>query len=586
MAAEPPNCTDYGETRRMIRLKTNLAILLTMSAAASLCGGVAAQGDTLAGKSDAFLARAVSANSTRGWSHVIVRFAATLNRTQERKLAALHAGIYRNLPFIRSAALRVPTRNLAALAALPFVERLSADVEMKKTDEFTVEHTGADTAFRLNSLTGTGVGVAIVDSGVHMKADLKDPTGKSRIVAQVSFRPGGLTDDACGHGTHIAGIIAGSGKSSTGTACFRTFYGIARNANIVNVRVLDKYGQATVSTVLSGIQWTIANKALYNIRVMNLSMGHPVGESYTTDPLCQAVEAAWKSGITVVCAAGNGGRRSDIAGDGDNEGFGTSYGSIQSPGNDPFVITVGASKNVDNVRANDRIATYSGRGPSRLDYVMKPDIVAPGNRIIALCADNSILDTYNGNTNDIRYTEYMTTTNTDWSKTYFRLSGTSMAAPVVAGAVALLLQKDPMLTPDTIKARLMITADKRTDASGVYDPCTYGAGHLNITAALQSTAIATQSALSPALIRDSTGSVLVDTSQIIWGTAGGSQIIWGINGVNDLRVIWGSQVIWGTSLNQLSASQIIWGTSVWADQIIWGTSNSAVDLTSTAIQGE
>ena len=116
------------------------------------------------------------------------------------------------------------------------------------------------------------------------------------------------TDDCCGHGTHVAGIIAGNGATSTGSQYYRTFYGIARNANLVSVRVLDQNGQGSVSTVISGLQWVVANKAKYNIRVINLSLGHPVGESYTTDPLCQAVEAAWKAGIVVVCAAGNNGR--------------------------------------------------------------------------------------------------------------------------------------------------------------------------------------------------------------------------------------------------------------------------------------
>src|SRR5262249_15352551 len=195
------------------------------------------------------------------------------------------------------------------------------------------------------------------------------------------------TDDACGHGTHVAGIVAGNGAASSDTDCFRTFLGIARSTSLVNVRVLDQNGQASVSTVISGIQWAIDNKSAYNIRVMNLSVGHPVGESYQTDPLCQACEAAWGNGIVVIAAAGNDGRlNASVTECSDNEGFGTKYGSIGSPGNDPYVITVGAMKSVDGSRANDTIATYSSRGPTLGDLTLKPDVVAPGNQVISLRA--------------------------------------------------------------------------------------------------------------------------------------------------------------------------------------------------------
>ena len=248
-------------------------------------------------------------------------------------------------------------------------------------------------AYQQTNLTGAQVGVAVLDSGIRASQDLASQgTGTgNRITTAVNFVSGeNQTNDTCGHGTHVAGILAGNGFASSGTGAFRTFVGIAPAANLVNVRVLNANGQGNVSDVVSGIQWVITNKSHYNIRVMNLSVGHPVGESYTTDPLCQAVEKAWKAGIVVVVAAGNEGRIQNTTDASlDNEGYGTDYGSIQSPGNDPYVITVGAMKATDMVfaangtwthnRSNDHIATYSSRGPSRLDLVMKPDIVAPGN---------------------------------------------------------------------------------------------------------------------------------------------------------------------------------------------------------------
>ena len=161
----------------------------------------------------------------------------------------------------------------------------------------------------------------------------------------------------------------------------------------MNVRVLDNLGSGATSTIIAGLQWVVANKTAYNIRVINLSLGHAVGESYHTDPLCQAVEAAYKAGIVVVCSAGNQGRQQNTVNSAlNNEGYGANYGSVDAPANDPYVITVGAMKSMDGKRADDRIATYSSRGPSYGDMVLKPDLVAPGNKIISLRSPGSTLD--------------------------------------------------------------------------------------------------------------------------------------------------------------------------------------------------
>jgi serine protease AprX len=541
-------------------------------------------------KGDLFVQRQMAHGQRTGWTSVILKLDGSLTPAQDNALRSLGADIYRRLPIVSSVALRVPNRNLQKLASLPFVQRLSADVQVVKTDEFTVKSSGADVAYSQYGLTGSGIGVAIVDSGIRPHMDLTKPgllgtvlLSSNRIVKNVNFVAGETTtNDLCGHGTHVAGIVGGNGESSDGLLAYRTFYGIARKVNLVNVRVLDRVGQGNVSTVIAGIQWVMSNKSNYNIRVLNLSLGHPVGESYTTDPLCQAVEAAWKKGIVVVCAAGNEGRMNMTPGSGtDNEGWGTAYGSINSPANSPYVITVGATKSMDGKRVNDRIATYSGRGPSRLDYVLKPDIIAPGNQIISTLADDSYLDTEHSDTNLISAVTYLLSPLTGDASKYFRLSGTSMAAPVVSGAAAMMLQKYPGLTPDTVKARLMMSADKWTDAAGNSDPCTYGAGYLNIPAALRSTVTATQYAMSPFLTEDENGNVFIDMTRAIWG----SKAIWG-TGVSDLRAVWGTKAIWGSSLNVLDASKAIWGSTVWGDRAVWGTTTGAVDLTSKAINGE
>ena len=509
-------------------------------------------------------------------------------------MIALGGDVYRHLPLIDSLAVKLPRKSLESLARDPRILSISADVAVKKSDEFTVGRTGADVAWNANAgfgVTGSGVGIAVLDSGV----DTGHPDLAGRVARRVNFASGDSVDeDLCGHGTHVAGIAAGGGTESSGPTAFRTFYGIAPESHVVSVRVLNRVGQGTVSDSIAGFQWAIANKDAYNIRVLNFSAGHAVGESYETDPLCQAVEAAWKAGIVVVVAAGNQGRiENKVKKSRDNEGFGTNWGSIQSPGNDPLAITVGAMKPGGVDRLSDKVATYSSRGPSRYDFVMKPDIVAPGNRVISLNPDSgtSYLANLWGKSNSLPWNAYLTDPagKKKPSERYFVLSGTSMAAPVVAGAAALLLQKDPSLTPDTVKARLMISATKWLGPTGLGDPLTYGAGYLNIPAALSATNVtAAQPARTPSLVRTADGWVILDPNDltmsagrnIIWGTAGFSpNIIWGTAGFSP-------NIIWGTAGFALNNSRIIWGTNLWTSMTAFPISASSADLSATAIFGE
>src|SRR6266850_769457 len=200
---------------------------------------------------------------------------------------------------------------------------------------------------------GTGIGVAVIDSGITPKNDLTVRSGvTSRIVYSESFIGVPDTTDAYGHGTHVAGIVGGNAEDSTGPGFARTYKGVAPNVNLINLRVLDQNGAGREADVIAAIDRAIQLKDTYNIRVINLSLGHPVYESYKLDPLCKAVEAAWKAGIVVVVAAGNYGR--------DNSHGTKGYGTIASPGNDPYVITVGATNAKGTAtKADDRIASYS-----------------------------------------------------------------------------------------------------------------------------------------------------------------------------------------------------------------------------------
>jgi len=298
---------------------------------------------------------------------------------------------------------------------------------------------------------GRGVTVAVIDSGVTVHADL----GDERLVGWHDFvkRKKEPYDDA-GHGTFVAGLIAGDGSASLpledGGFADVQFRGVAPAADIVAVKVLDKFGRGRASQLIAGILWAIDQKDALGIDVMNISIaGTPVGPA-EVDPVAQAVRAAWEAGITVVCAAGNEGE------------FG--LGGILSPGNEPHVITVGATdtKQTDEVD-DDRVAAYSSYGPTLYDEFAKPDLVAPGNRNISLRTPRSYIDkTFPENV--IPLEDYWSATaladaSPSLESEYLMLSGTSTSAPVVAGAVALMLEDDPELAPDDVKLRLMASAD-------------------------------------------------------------------------------------------------------------------------------
>jgi serine protease AprX len=300
---------------------------------------------------------------------------------------------------------------------------------------------------RIAGVTGQGIGVAVLDSGISPHSALSN-----KVIASVSFVSGDpIVSDVYGHGTHIAGIIAGSGAAATYVTPLYTG-GIAPGANLINVRVLGADGTGQTSDVIAGLEWVIANRAKYNIRVVNLSLGHPVTEPAATDPLCEVVAEAVRAGIVVVAAAGNSGKTADGH---------MVLGGIASPGNSPLALTVGALNTWGTTsRRDDSVTTYSSRGPTRFDLVVKPDVAAPGNKIVSLQANGSYLPTFYPSLHKAGY----------GTNAYMLLSGTSMAAPMVSGAVALLLQGNPSLTPAQIKLAL------QSGATYVKDGGLLGAG--------------------------------------------------------------------------------------------------------------
>ena len=299
------------------------------------------------------------------------------------QLLSTLGSLLNSLPLVNALVADLPLAKVLTLANQSNVKYVSLDRPLAPTLSNAAPAVNAFAAWQ-SGYTGAGVGVALIDSGVSSHPDLNGGfLGLSRVVWNQSFVPGNLSaNDQYGHGTHIAGLIAGNGASSKGSKYSRTFEGIAPQANLINLRVLDKNGAGSDSAVISAISTAIALKPLFNIRVINLSLGRAIYENYTLDPLCQAVEAAWKSGIVVVVAAGNNGRYQPTDG----------YATVTAPGNDPYVLTVGAMKPMGTpTRVDDLIASYSSKGPTAIDAVVKPDLVAPGNLLVSLEAPGSTL---------------------------------------------------------------------------------------------------------------------------------------------------------------------------------------------------
>lgn len=339
---------------------------------------------------------------------VIVQYKQIPTDAQHGVIKSKKGLLKHKLDLVKGAVYNIPPALLKDLDADPNVVYVSPDRPVHGMLDYANPTVNANLA-KQAGFDGTGVGVAVIDSGISTSGDLK------KLAYSQNFVPGSTsTMDGYGHGTHVAGIVSGSGQNSSCSTCTRSFIGMAPNTNVINLRVLDNNGVGSDSAVISAIQSAIKLKSTYNIRVINLSLGRPVYESYTLDPLCQAVESAWKAGIVVVVAAGNEGRNNSAGTDG--------YATITSPGNDPYVITVGAMKDMRTFsRTDDLIASYSSKGPTLLDQIAKPDLVAPGNRVISMYSNGATLvSSYPGNLVPLSYYK-SNTTGTSSSYSYYTL---------------------------------------------------------------------------------------------------------------------------------------------------------------------
>jgi serine protease AprX len=469
-----------------------------------------------------------------GHSRVIVRAGNTASLPLVTAVITQAGGtVGRSLPIIGSIAADVPNVSVPLLAANPLVARLSLDRVIAGAMERTSATVGATAAREQFGYDGSGIGVAIIDSGVTpWHDDLSDPAagGSQRVDRFVDFVDGRqAANDDYGHGTHVAGIVAGNGFDSSGRRS-----GIAPGAHVIALKVLDGAGRGRISDVIAALDYVVSNRDALNIRVANLSVATGVYESYNSDPLTLAARSAVEAGIVVVAAAGNNGRRPDGR---------TRYGGITAPGNAPWVLTVGASSHMGTVdRADDTIAAFSSRGPTAIDRGAKPDLVAPGVGIESLSDPDSSF--YTGKSpyllSGTVATAYLP---------YLSLSGTSMAAPVVTGTVALMLHANRSLTPNQVKAILQSTAE----SSRRYDQLTQGAGFLNAKRAVE-------------LARNWSAPDLfvpwMTTGIVIGANDDGGGIVWGTND-GDGGVVWGTDddgegVVWGTSCSDPSCDPVVW----------------------------
>ncbi|ULO05834.1 S8 family peptidase [Paenibacillus sp. 19GGS1-52] len=368
-------------------------------------------------------------------------------RALQKRLGQHSFPIIRRLPLLNAVSSNVSVKCLEQMCNCHEVQKIYLD-SIKKTSLYIATPSIGSTALqRKKGLTGKGINIAILDTGVFAHPDLTQPV--NRIIAfkdYINHRKQPYDDN--GHGTHIAGDAAGNGWMSKGK-----YRGPAPEAGIVSVKVLDSNGYGYDSTIIKGIEWCITQRKRLKLRILSLSLGGPVNSTCEDDPLCQAVEKAVQAGLIVVIAAGNSG---------------PGRGTIESPGNSPAAITVGAVDDHRSLRqADDRITWYSSRGPT-LSGQNKPDLVAPGETIISLRAPCSRLN---------RELPYLRI-----GKGYFVLSGTSISTPIVSGAAAQLLQHNPSLSPSQVKALLKRKAFRLGLQSN-----TAGSGEINVRFLLRCT---------------------------------------------------------------------------------------------------
>ena len=497
----------------------------------------------IAAKADPALA-ADAAATPASTLHVIVRESVPATDDAEQLVKDLGGNVTHELPIIGGFSAQLPGSALADLARSEWVSLVWGDGQIRMSGSTSPYNSQDPNTFwrqsiRLNQVDGlydgTGVTVALLDTGVSQSGDLGN-----RVLARVDLTPDHDGFDRYGHGTHLSGIIAGTGAASGGQ-----WRGVAPGANLVSVKVAGSDGSTDVSVVIAGLQWVVSNRATYNIRVLNLAFGTDSKQSYSVDPLDYAVEQAWFSGILVVASAGN---------------RGPDGGTVNKPGDDPFVLTVGAADNHGTPdRSSTTVAPFSSWGSP--GGFMKPDVVAPGITIV------SIRDS--GSTIDVAYPDAR------MGDSYFKGTGTSQAAAIVSGVAALMFQANPSLTPDLAKGALMKTAFRNAS----YKWPTAGAGLVDVGSAIQ--AVTHIGGVTPANLGvvPSTGTGSLEASR------GSFHVMADINGDGVPELVIGETDVLGQPWSAMSWSALSWSQSMWCSLTSVSSGWSSTSWSSTSWSG-
>ncbi|HET8893691.1 MAG TPA: S8 family serine peptidase [Gaiellaceae bacterium] len=450
-------------------------------------------------------------------------------------------GLKRQLATVNGASAELTGKQLVKLARMPDIAAITRDVPVRLSGGISsnqqwpfVSGVAKGWASVTNGSLGSLPTIAVVDSGID--AARVDFSGGSRVLTQVTQTSliGNSPGDGYGHGTFVAGIAAGSASG---------YSGAAPSANLVSIDVMDDQGMALTSDVIAAADWIVQNKSAYDIRVANFSLHSTAPASVFWDPLDRAVEKLWFDGVVVVTASGNYGVN------------GQPSGVLFAPGNDPFVITVGADDNQGAVSMVKAIAAPWSAYGYTYDGFAKPDLAAPGRYMIGPVPPNSTLA--------------VTRASSVTAPGYMQLSGTSFAAPVISGTAAYLLALHPSWTPDQVKGALMLTA-KPTPAAA---PMSEGVGVVNAAAAaLVTNPPNPNAALDQFVVADPSGGAVPVFDAASWGSAAQANTSWDTASWGSAS--WGS-ASWGSaSWGSLAWSSASWGTASWGTAS-WGSSSLA-----------
>ena len=466
----------------------------------------------------------------------------------KRDVRGRGVGLRRTLGTINGASAGVTGAQLLRLASAKGVAAISLDRPVHLTGSYTNNQqwpaaADAQQAWSNLSSGATPPAIAVVDSGIQ--TNRPDFDNGTRVIAQTTIITNGTQNspgDGYGHGTFVAGIAAGSAPGYAGTT---------PTAPLVSIDVMNDQGMALTSDVIAACDWIVAHKTQYNIRVANFSLHSTAAASLFWDPLDKAVEKLWFDGVVVVTASGNygvNGQATTIA---------------YAPGNDPFVITVGADDIGGNISPNNDVAAPWSAYGYTFDGFAKPELVAPGRYMVGPVPDGSTLPV--SRPGDVTAPGYM------------QLSGTSFAAPVVSGAAAYILSLHPNWTPDQVKGALMLAAKPEPSAS----PMSVGVGLVDAKAAgaLTSAPPNPNLALNQFLAPDPNGGSLPVFNSSAWQTAALASSAW--NTAAWGSAAWGSAA-WGSAAWGSAAwGSAAWGSAAWGSAA-WGSSSLAQSLASAA----